>query len=169
MILHGYLPALAPHHHHQLSLQKHSMKLPLSIQFILVAILFFTTGCQAQTPVNWNSKQLMEPTTLATDLNTHKDVPVILSIGPDAVIPNSVEIGMVKDKEGLDKLKQQLKKYSKDQKIVVYCGCCPFDHCPNARPAVAALKELGFTNFYLLDLPHNIRKDWIEKGYPVNK
>jgi hypothetical protein len=37
------------------------------------------------------------------------------------------------------------------------------------RPAIDALKEMKFTNYYLLDLPNNIKKDWIDKGYPVAK
>jgi len=29
------------------------------------------------------------------------------------------------------------------------------------------LKSMKFTNYHLLDLPHNIKTDWIAKGYPV--
>jgi hypothetical protein len=50
----------------------------------------------------------------------------------------------------------------------VYCGCCPYKNCPNARPAIALLKSMKFTNYHLLDLPTNIRTDWIARGYPVN-
>jgi hypothetical protein len=28
---------------------------------------------------------------------------------------------------------------------------------------------MKFTNYRLLDLPHNIKKDWIDKGYPTVK
>ena len=57
----------------------------------------------------------------------------------------------------------------KDTKVVVYCGCCPFEHCPNVRPAIDVLKEMKFTNYYLLNLSHNLKTDWIDKGYPTAK
>ncbi len=137
-----------------------------------LSILFFALGFgivgYAQKPVNWTKEQLMEPFELADAINK-KNFPVIINIGPDPTIPNSVDIGMVNNAEGLEKLKNQLKTMEKDKKIVVYCGCCPFDRCPNVRPAINILKELKFTNYYLLNLPQNIKRDWIDKGYPVSK
>ena len=111
----------------------------------------------------------MEPYELANTINSKKHIPIIISVGPGATISNSIGVGMVNTKEGLDKLKTQLNDFSKDKKIIIYCGCCPYEHCPNARPAIDALKEMKFANYFLLDLPHNIKKDWIDKGYPVSK
>jgi rhodanese-related sulfurtransferase len=85
------------------------------------------------------------------------------------VIPHSIDIGMVKDSQNLQKFKNSISKLSRDTNIVIYCGCCPFDHCPDVRPAVALLKEMKFTNFHLLNLPDNIKTDWISKGYPQVK
>ena len=137
--------------------------------FILTGILFLGFTGYAQNPQNWTSKQLMEPTELATILKAGKNIPVVFSVGPGATIPHSINIGMVKDKANLDKFKKQLNGIQKNKKIVVYCGCCPYEHCPNVRPAIEVLKEMGFKNYYLLDLPQNIKKDWIDKGYPVVK
>lgn len=137
----------------------------MSIAVLMLSI--FTQKAEAQNPVNWTEKQLMEPADLAAAIKAKKDVPVIISVGPGATIPNSVDLGMVNNAEGLQKLRERLKSVDKDKKVVIYCGCCPFEHCPNARPAVNALKEMKFTNYYLLDLPHNLKKDWIDKGYPV--
>jgi hypothetical protein len=134
-----------------------------------VGILFFAINSYAQNPINWTSKQLIEPSALAGAIKAKEDVPFIISVGPGAVIPNSVHTGMASEKEGLDKLKEQLGRLSKDQKIVIYCGCCPFEHCPNVRPAINLLKEMNFTNYYLLNLPSNIKKDWIDQGYPAIK
>jgi hypothetical protein len=122
----------------------------------------------AQNPINWTAKQLMEPATLANTIQSGKNVPLILSVGPGAVIPGSKDIGMTKDAQNLVKFKNALKGMPKNTKVVVYCGCCPFERCPNVRPAIAALKELKFTNYYLLNIPTSIKKDWIDKGYPVN-
>jgi len=144
-------------------------KLPILKLFILTSVLFFCFKSEAQNPVNWTDKQLVEPADLATAITTKKDIPVIISVGPGATVPNSIDVGMINNPEGLQKLKAELKTIDKDKKIVVYCGCCPFEHCPNVRPAIDALKEMKFTNYYLLNLPHNIKKDWIDKGYPVSK
>ena len=145
----------------------HIMK-TIIVRSVLTMILFcFIVNVNAQTPVNWTSKQLIKPAELAIILKTNKALPMIFSVGPAATIPHSFEIGMVKEKSNLDKFKMQLKGIQKNKKIVVYCGCCPYEHCPNVRPAIDALKEMGFTNYYLLDLPQNIKKDWIDKGYPT--
>jgi rhodanese-related sulfurtransferase len=132
-----------------------------------ITLLAFTAG--AQNPVNWTEKQLTEPAVLAKQIDSSKDVPVIISVGPAATIPGSVTIGMTNSAEGVAKLKAQLASIPKDKKIVIYCGCCPFEHCPNVRPAIDALKEMKFTNYFLLNIPHNIKKDWIDMGYPVMK
>jgi len=133
----------------------------------VLVVLLFVAKTNAQNPVNWSNDQLMQPADLVKIINEKKDVPVIFSVGPAATVPNSKEIGMVREEQNLAKFKEELKKLPRDTKIVVYCGCCPYEHCPNVRPAIQALKDMKFTNYYLLDLPHNIRADWIDKGYPT--
>ncbi|MEO6948085.1 MAG: rhodanese-like domain-containing protein [Ginsengibacter sp.] len=137
---------------------------------ILFLAIIFSMGCnsgQAQQPENWTKDQLMGPAFLSQKLKENKDLPIIISIGPGAIIPHSIDIGMTGDKANLAKLKTELNKLPKDANVVIYCGCCPYAHCPNVRPAIAALKEMHFTNFHLLDLPQNIKADWISKGYPT--
>ena len=136
---------------------------------LLLTIVLCSKSLMAQNPENWTSKELLQPADLAHTIQEGKNVPTIFSVGPSAVIPNSIDIGMVKDKENLEKFRKELKKLPKNKSIVVYCGCCPYEHCPDVRPAIATLKEMGFTNFKLLDLPHNIKVDWLSKGYPANK
>jgi rhodanese-related sulfurtransferase len=139
------------------------------VKFILLTAVVLLVSClatQAQEPVNWTSDQLMEPTELSAAIKANKDIPVILSIGPDAIIPRSKDIGMVKEAENMKKFKDELTSLPKDTQIVVYCGC-PFEHCPNIRPAMQLLKDMKFTNYKLLDLPHNIKIDWINKGFPT--
>lgn len=135
--------------------------------FFFALIITACNNSSAQNPENWTSKQLMEPSELATTLKENKDVPIIFSVGPEAMIPNSVNIGMVKDKDNLAKFKEQISKLPKSANILIYCGCCPFEHCPDVRPAIALLQSMQFTNYHLLDLPHNIKTDWIAKGYPT--
>jgi hypothetical protein len=137
------------------------------ISLTAVALLFTCLKSSAQEPVNWTSDQLMEPSELSATIKAEKNIPVIFSIGPAAIIPHSTDIGMIKDAENMKKFKDELTNLPKDTQIVVYCGCCPFEHCPNIRPAMQLLKDMKFTNYKLLDLPHNIKIDWINKGLPT--
>ena len=93
-------------------------------------LLFVILSCEyssAQNPENWTSKELTEPSALAATLKANKDVPVIFSVGPGAIIPNSLDIGMVKDEKNLARFKEQIGKLSRSANILIYCGCCPFD------------------------------------------
>lgn len=136
---------------------------------LLVLVSFAFQKCTAQKPENWTKDQLIEPSALAQTLQVNKDLPIIYCVGPGAIIPNSVNIGATSEAKNLEKFKDAITKLPRNSNIVVYCGCCPFDHCPNVRPAIDALKEMEFTNYHLLDLPHNIKTDWIAKGYPEVK
>jgi hypothetical protein len=71
--------------------------------------------------------------------------------------------------EGIEALKALVAKEPRDREIVIYCGCCPWEKCPNIRPAFAALHELGFTHVSALYVPENLAKDWIDKGFPTEK
>jgi rhodanese-related sulfurtransferase len=145
---------------------KKSMTLKL---FFLLLLPFSTIHARAQNPETWTAKQLLQPSVLVSKLDNKNDSIVIISVGPGAMIPNSIAAGTASTAEGINKLKELLQPLPKDKQVVIYCGCCPFAHCPNVRPAIAVLKEMKFTNYYLLDLPHNIKQDWIDKGYPVTK
>lgn len=149
----------------------------MTIKSIITFSLFLTVGVvtsmlvsfkqQAKEP--WTQEQLLDPEDLAKILNdpqSHQSL--ILSVGPAATIKNSVDIGATRDKATLDKLKQQVKNTPKDETIVLYCGCCPFDKCPNIRPAFELLNQMQFKNHKLLNLPHNLKVDWIDHGYPLS-
>ena len=84
-------------------------------------------------------------------------------------IPGSQYAGAASNAEGLAALKKLVAKLPRNQQIVIYCGCCPWDDCPNIRPAFQALKEMGFSNLKVLDIPERLGDDWTAKGYPVVK
>lgn len=137
--------------------------------FIPAIICFSFQQCSAQKPVNWTPEKLIEPAALAKTIESNKDLPFIYCVGPGVVIPHSIDIGMTSDEKNVAKFKDSIKNLPRNSNIVIYCGCCPFDHCPNVRPAIALLQQMKFTNYHLLDLPHNIKTDWIAKGYPQVK
>lgn len=140
---------------------------------ILVCLSFLLTihsACSQNKAVNnWTPDQLQQPADLAKRINENKNIPVIINVGPRALIPHSLDAGMTDNATGIKNLKSILAKLNKNADIVIYCGCCPFADCPNVRPAIQVLKENKFTNYHLLNLPQNIHADWISKGYPVIK
>ncbi|MBI2794647.1 MAG: rhodanese-like domain-containing protein [Ignavibacteria bacterium] len=118
----------------------------------------------------WTDAQLMQPATLAKMLtNNSKNLPHVYSIGRVGAIKNSIAFGPAQESENLNRFKAEIQSLPRDAAIVIYCGCCPFEDCPNIRPAFSLLNEMGFTNHKLLNLTHNLNVDWIDKGYPVNK
>ena len=117
---------------------------------------------------NWTQKDLIEPTALATIIAKPKaNQPKIFNIGVVDNIKGAINMGGVSEKENLQKLNNALSKLPKSTFLVVYCGCCPFERCPNIRPAMTLLKTLGFKNGRLLNLPTNLKQNWVDKGYPL--
>jgi thiosulfate/3-mercaptopyruvate sulfurtransferase len=141
----------------------------IAIRFSLVVLVsMFASSAFAQNPANWTKAQLMAPVELSKMIQSGKHLPIIFSVGPGALIPHSIDAGMAGHQENLDSLKKRLSTLPKNSNVVIYCGCCPFEHCPNVRPAIQLLKQMKFTNYKLLDLPHNLKTDWIDKGYPID-
>lgn len=141
------------------------------ILILLMLFFCFSTSITAQNFTDpWSSKQLMDTKVLADRLKQNKmKSTVVVNIGPDAIIKNSFNAGPGQDDASIKKMKTYLNKVSKDKEVVLYCGCCPFIKCPNIRPAFKTVTNLGFKNVKLLNIPQNIKVDWIDKGYPVNE
>jgi hypothetical protein len=64
-------------------------------------------------------------------------------------------------------LRAEAGKLARDREVLIYCGCCPWERCPNVKPAMALLKEMGFTKVKALHLETGFKVDWIDKGYAV--
>ncbi len=139
------------------------------ISLLLIIFCFAKVQAQGFNEL-WNPNQLMSPAALAEKIVQNRmQHTVVINIGPDAVIKNSYNAGPANEEENIVKLKKYLSGISQDKEVVVYCGCCPFDICPNIRPAFKTLQEMDFVNAKLLNIPKNIKTDWIDKGFPVNK
>lgn len=123
----------------------------------------------------WTANDLIQPGELAKELSSKKsDKPLIIQVGFSFLynqnhIPGAKYLGPASNQSGLTSLKNGVKDLNKNQKIVLYCGCCPWSDCPNIHPAFKTMKDLGFKNVKLLYIPDTFVKDWIDKGYPTTK
>ena len=127
-------------------MMKSKVLILLLVAFTVSSNAITLQSCQGQSDP-WTPQQLMPPADLAKALNNPEAAkPLIFSIGMQAIIKNSIDIGPAMAYENLQALKQKLEKLDKNTSIVVYCGCCPFSNCPNVRPAMELLKNMQFTN-----------------------
>ena len=140
--------------------------------FLTVLLLSFTSISIAQ------QAHPEVPTISTTDLvaamNAKSGAPLVLQVGMGrlfryAHIRGSEYIGAASEPEGIAALRKRVQSLTKNTSIVIYCGCCPWEHCPNIKPAYDELHKLGFTNVKALYLPNNFKFDWEDKGYPTEK
>jgi len=123
----------------------------------------------------WTAKQTVEPADLAKELQQEKDpYPTLIYVGVKALyegahIPGAVFYGPGSSEQGLAELRKFAETLPKNSDVVLYCGCCPLEKCPNLRPAFAALQSSGFARLRVLILATSFNVDWVEKGYPVHK
>jgi thiosulfate/3-mercaptopyruvate sulfurtransferase len=112
---------------------------------------------------------LIEPPELVSRLSAK---PAIFQVGPNVLyrskhIPGAIYAGPGSKPEGLAMLRSAVADLPRDREIVLYCGCCPWDRCPNVQPAIHLLEEMGFKRAKVLHIPENFKTDWIDKGYPI--
>jgi len=143
----------------------------LALRVFTVALFGF--GAVAQTSDPWTAADLMAPETLAKAINENK-AGLILYVGfPNLYrsmhIPHAVLAGPVSKPEGEKALREALADVPRDREIVLYCGCCPWDKCPNVRPAFKIVREMGFKQAKLVTIPTNMHTDWVTKGYPQER
>jgi thiosulfate/3-mercaptopyruvate sulfurtransferase len=116
---------------------------------------------------------LLQPADLAATLQSKSAArPLVLQVGfrklfDEAHIIGAEYAGPGGESAGLAMLRKRVATLPRDAAIVIYCGCCPWGHCPNIGAAFAALRTLGFLNVKALYIADNFGTDWIEKGYPV--
>ncbi len=120
------------------------------------------------------SVRQINPEELVRLLQTGKEKPLILHVGPhtlfaQAHIPGSEYVGAASTEAGVSQLRKRVESLPRNKFIVLYCGCCPWNHCPNVKPADDALQGLGFTNVKVLYITGNFGTDWVDKGYPTAK
>jgi hypothetical protein len=162
----------------------------MSLRFLLMATTFAVIGVagfsdgpiSAQAPSasvpasgapGIPSSFLVQPSELVQMIQA-QEKPVVLQVGShvlyaEAHLAGAEYIGAAGSPAGITALQDRLSKLSKDQLIVIYCGCCPWVRCPNIRPAYEQLHAMGFTRVKVLYVENNFGKDWVDKGYPSEK
>ncbi len=162
----------------------------MSLRFLSMAIIALVIGLAGSSdrPINAQQSSAQPPESSAAGIPSPvliqpKDLvsmlqgpekPLVFQVGShvlyaEAHIPGSEYAGATKSSEGIEALRDRLSKVSKDQLIVIYCGCCPWGRCPNMRPAFEQLHAMGFTRVRALYVENNFGKDWVDKGYPTEK
>ena len=116
----------------------------------------------------------LQPHELAQRLSQPGDKPLLFHVGfkklyQQAHLPGSEYLGPTSDSDAVERLRRRVADQPRTREIVVYCGCCPWERCPNVKPAFEALRDLGFNHVKVLYIAQDLGADWVAKGYPVAK
>jgi thiosulfate/3-mercaptopyruvate sulfurtransferase len=124
----------------------------------------------------WGSAEILRPADFARELRGAKvsQPSTIVYVGFRTLfegghVPGAVFHGTASTEQGIAELKAYLRGVPRSTNLVIYCGCCPFDRCPNIRPAYKVARQLRYTHVRVLMLPTSFAADWVEKGYPMAK
>jgi hypothetical protein len=146
----------------------------LSLVVSSAALLFLPNG-HAQNPADpWTAAQTVKPNDLVKELADAKSSPTVVFVGFQRLytaghIKGAQFHGSGGSAEGLAQLKAWAATLPRATNLVIYCGCCPLERCPNLRPAFSSLHEMGFTKLRALILPSSFAEDWADKGLPYDK
>lgn len=119
----------------------------------------------------WSDAEIIQPADLAKRVQAGTAPPIFCVAFPPLYrqrhIKGAKYAGPGNKPEGIKSLETAVAALSKDAEVVLYCGCCPMDVCPNIRPSYETLKHLGFKKIRVLSVPVNMHTDWSSKGYPT--
>jgi thiosulfate/3-mercaptopyruvate sulfurtransferase len=151
-------------------------KFQLLFSSALLMTVALTVRLASATPSDpWTAQQTVQPAQMVAELRQKKDPhSLVIYVGVRTLfdgghIPGAVYYGPGSTEQGIADLKKYAATLPKNSDVVLYCGCCPLEKCPNLRPAFRALKDFGFARLRVLILPTSFNVDWAEKGYPVQK
>ena len=137
--------------------------------WMILIVLLLTVPLFGQSANTIGPANTIEPAQLVKMLPNH---PLILNVGPRTIyaqshIPKAKYIGMTAEPQGIQALREAVKSLPKTKRIILYCGCCPWDRCPNMAPAFNELEKLGFKNVKALHIAQNFGANWVNQGYPT--
>ena len=141
---------------------------------VVLTLFLLTCSSLAATPDALTKAEISPQALVRVIQSNERAKLLVLNVAPrvlyaQAHIPGAEYIGPTNDPRGIEKLRDRVKSVPKTKQIILYCGCCPWEHCPNIRPAFAELKKLGFRNVKVLMIANNFGTDWVDKDYPVER
>lgn len=122
----------------------------------------------------WTPADVLHSQDLARTVSDKKAAqPQIFQVGFETMyktqhVPGSIYAGPGRTEAGLELLRKAVAGVPTDRLIVLYCGCCPWDHCPNMKPAFTLLHGLGYKQVKVVEIPMSFGVDWVDKGFPVD-
>ena len=152
--------------------QRNLAALALILAVLTLAVMF-SAHVKEEDP--WMAEQIVQPAQLVAELQQGGGPhPTVIYVGfktlyAGAHIPGAVYHGPGSTEQGISDLKKFAATLPREADVVLYCGCCPLEKCPNLRPAFHALKEIGISRLRVLILPNSFNTEWVQKGYPTLK
>jgi thiosulfate/3-mercaptopyruvate sulfurtransferase len=121
----------------------------------------------------WTKTQTVRPADLDKELGNSKTAPTVACVGFKRLysaghIKGAQYHGAAGSEEGLKGLTAWAAGLPRATNLVIYCGCCPMEVCPNIRPAFKTFESLGFKNIRVLLLPQDFATDWADQGLPYD-
>lgn len=150
----------------------HARALALMAILCVLLLVELAGNAAAQSATLLPASHLIAPEALLKILKSPQPQPHIFSVGPyelyqQAHIPHAAYAGPASLEQGRERLRRSVQALPRNTFIVLYCGCCPWTHCPNVNPAYTELARMGFTNVKVLKIEHDFGSDWVYKGYPT--
>ncbi len=150
--------------------------LSLGIATLLATVCLIALASPASLQADsdpWTKAQTVQPADLEKELDNSKSAPTVVFVGFKRLysaghIKGAQYHGTAGSEEGLKELTTWAAGLPRSTNLVIYCGCCPLERCPNIRPAFKALQGLGFKNLRVLLLPQDFATDWAGKGLPYD-
>ena len=156
-----------------------SLNCGVFIALIICGTLSLSSRGQTDSPASsatFSTAQLVQPADLVRELaSTNADTrPTIVYVGFRTLfagghIPGATFHGSASTEQGIAEIKRWAASLPRATNLVIYCGCCPFQRCPNIRPAFALFQDMGFRYVRVLELQTSFAADWADKNYPVEK
>lgn len=122
---------------------------------------------------DWKNARQISPAELAKKIAGPPTTrPIVLQVGFKVLydgghIPGAIFAGPASARDGLARLKALAERIPRGKEVVLYCGCCPWEKCPNIHPAYDALRRMGFERLVVLLIPQDFAHDWVAQGLPV--
>ena len=122
----------------------------------------------------WTKEQTVQAADLAKEMENAQTAATVVFVGfrrlyASGHIKGAQYHGTAGNEEGRKELTAWATSLPRTTNLVIYCGCCPMERCPNIRPAFKALQDLGFKNLRVLLLPTDFATDWAGQGLPYDR